>query len=87
MNQINPKTKMGKDRFISSTIRQQVQISTIYVINSKQKKVKKPLIPQGFQLLTYGDPDWVRTSAPHPVNKGRGLNYKQNNYVMVSKDS
>lgn len=29
--------------------------------------IKKPLISQGFQLLMYGDPDWVRTSDPHPV--------------------
>jgi hypothetical protein len=30
-------------------------------------KIKKPLISQGFSRLMYGDPDWVRTSDPHPV--------------------
>lgn len=30
--------------------------------------IRKTLEYQGFQRLNYGDPDWVRTSDPHPVN-------------------
>ncbi|WP_187393432.1 hypothetical protein [Bacillus sp. E214] len=35
----------------------------------KIEKRLKPLIPLGLSLLVKCDPDWVRTSDPHPVKK------------------
>jgi hypothetical protein len=47
-------------------------------------KQEKPLIPQGFQLRMYGDPDWVRTSDPHPVKMVLSqLSYRIMGYVIV----
>lgn len=42
----------------------------LFVSNENRRgriKKQKTLIYQGFQLVMYGDPDWVRTSDPHPV--------------------
>jgi hypothetical protein len=44
--------------------------------------IRKTLDNQGFQQLFYGDPDWVRTSDPHPVKMVLSqLSYRIMGYV------
>lgn len=44
--------------------------------------IRKTLDYQGFQRLYYGDPDWVRTSDPHPVKMVLSqLSYRIMGYV------
>ena len=38
-----------------------------FSIEVRLEAKQKTLMYQGFQAIMYGDPDWVRTSDPHPV--------------------
>jgi hypothetical protein len=45
-------------------------------------KTKKPLLCKSFERSLYGDPDWVRTSDPHPVKMVLSqLSYRIMGYV------
>lgn len=48
--------------------------------------IRKTLDYQGFQHSLYGDPDWVRTSDPHPVKMVLSqLSYRIMGYVCNLK--